>query len=69
MSATTRVSFVKEDGSCLPTWHVTGRPVVGDRMRRSYNKDGLWEVIAVEWTGDQQARCVCKPVPPDGEES
>lgn len=62
MSDTTRVIFVKEDGGSLPTWHVTGRPMIGDRMRRSYASDGLWEVIAVEWTGNQQARCVCRPV-------
>jgi hypothetical protein len=62
MADTTRVSFVDEDGGYLPTWNVTGRPMVGDRMRRNYGSDGLWEVVSVEWTGNQQARCVCKPV-------
>lgn len=62
MSDTTRVNYVTEDGSYLPTWQITGRPMIGDQIHRNYGPDGVWEVVAVQWTGNQQARCVCKPV-------
>lgn len=62
MSATTRVMYVKEDGGGLATWHITGRPEKGDQVHLNYGPNGTWEVIAVQWKGNQQARCVCVPV-------
>jgi hypothetical protein len=60
--------YVKEDGRDLATWDITGRPERGDQVHRSYKPGDVWEVIAVQWTGSHQARCVCRRVPPNGDE-
>jgi hypothetical protein len=62
MSATTYVNFYTEDDRPLASWHVTGRPEVGDQIHKSYLPGDVYVVVAVQWTGNQQARCVCKPV-------
>ncbi len=62
MTASTRVRYVREDGGGLAIWHITGRPEKGDQVHIDYSSTGTWEVIAVQWTGNQQARCVCVPV-------
>ncbi len=60
--STTRVNYVTEEDRDLCTWQITGRPEVGDQIHKNYSSTGTWEVIAVQWTGNQQARCVCVPV-------